>query len=125
MYTVPGSNKALNQQQGEITKIVIEPFSATPTLQETLDKMMSRMTQMKNTLSQIQANVPVPNLQYFQLPNLSSNPAVPQVAETIPNSLHFEQDQIFLHPGELLPEDVGDLDNQENFDSLFCHVGQI
>ena len=94
MYTVPGSNIALNQQQGEITKIVIEPFSATPTLQETLDKMMSRMTQMKNTLSQIQANVPVPNLQYFQLPNLSSNPAVPQVAETIPNSLHFEQDQI-------------------------------
>ena len=125
MYTVPGSNIALNQQQGEITKIVIEPFSATPTLQETLDKMMSRMTQMKNTLSQIQANVPVPNLQYFQLPNLSSNPDVPQVAETIPNSLHFEQDQIFLHPGELLPEDVGDLDNQENFDPLFCHVGQI
>ena len=36
--------------------------------------------------------------------------------QTIPNSVHFEQDQISLHPQELLPEHVGDLDNQENFD---------
>ena len=122
MYTVPGSNKALNQQQGEITKIVIEPFSATPTLQETLDKMMSRMTQIENTLYQMQANVPVPNLQYFQLPNLSSNPAVSPAAETIPNSVHFEQDQISLHPRELLSEHVGDLDNQENFYPSSCQV---
>ena len=74
------------------------------------------MTQMENTMSQMQANVPVPNLQYFQLPNLSSNPAVPPAAETIPNSVHFEQDQISLHPRELLPEHIGDLDNQENGD---------
>ena len=78
IYTVQVSNIALNQQQTEITKIVHEPLSATPTLQETLDKVMSRMTHMKNTLSQMQANVPVPNFQYFQLPNLSSNPAATQ-----------------------------------------------
>ena len=47
---------------------------------------------MENTTSQVQANVPVPNLQYFQLPNLSSKPAVLPEAETIPNSAHFEQD---------------------------------
>ena len=46
MYTVPVSNIALNQQQAEIAKIATEPFSATPTLQETLKTMMSRMTQM-------------------------------------------------------------------------------
>ena len=73
-------------------------------------------------MSQMKANVPVPNLQYFQLPSLSSNPAVPPAAETIPNSVHFEQDQISLHPRELLPEHVGDLDNQENFDPSSCQV---
>ena len=83
---------------------------------------MSRMTQMENTKSQMQANVPVPNLQYFQLPNLSSNSAVPSAAETTPNSVHFEQDQISLHPWELLPEHVGDLVNQENFDPSACQV---
>ena len=86
MYTVPVSNIALNQQQAETTKIATETFSAIPTLQETLNKMMSSMAQMENTLSQMQANVPVPNFQYFQLPSLSSNPAVPPAAETIPNS---------------------------------------
>ena len=98
MYTVTVSNIAVTQQQAEISQIAPEPLSATPTLQETLNKMMSRMTQMENTMSQMQANVPVPNLQYFQLPNLSSNPAVPPAAETIPNSVHFEQDQISLYP---------------------------
>ena len=111
MYTVSVSNITVNQHQAEITQIAPEPLSATPTFQKTLEKMMSRMTQMKNTISQMQANVPVPNLQYFQLPNLSSNPGVPPAAETIPNSVHFEQDQISLHPRELLPEHVGDLDN--------------
>ena len=122
MYTVLVSNIAVNQQQTEITQIAQEPSSATPTLQETLDKMMSRMTQIENTLHQMQANVPVPNLQYFQLPNLSSNPAVSPAAETIPNSVHFEQDQISLHPREFLPKHVGDLDNQENFDPSSCQV---
>ena len=70
----------------------------------------------------MQANVPVPNFQYFQLPNLSSIPTVPLAAETIPNSIHFEQDQISLHPRELLPEDVGYLDNHKNFDSSSCQV---
>ena len=118
---VPVQN-TVNQQQTEITQIAQEPSSATPTLQETLDKMMSRMTQMENTLYQMQANVPVPNLQYFQLPNLSSNPAVSPAAETIPNSVHFEQDQISLHPREFLPKHVGYLDNQENFDPSSCRV---
>ena len=89
MYTVPVSNIAVNQQQAEMTQIAPEPLSTTATLQETLDKTMSRMTQMENTISQMQANVSVPNLQYFQLPNFSSNPAVPPAAETIPNSVHF------------------------------------
>ena len=31
MYTVPVSNKAVNQQQAEITQIAPEPLSATPT----------------------------------------------------------------------------------------------
>ena len=116
MYTVPVAKIAVNQQQAEITQITPEPLSATTTLQETLDKMISRMTQMENTLSQMQADVPVPNLQYFQLPILPSNPAVPPAAETIPNSFHFEQGQILLDPRELLPEHVGDLDNQEKFE---------
>ena len=81
MYTVPVCNTAVNQQQAEITKITHEPLSATPNLQETLAKMTSRMT-----LSQMQANLHVPNLQHFENPNLSSTPAVPSVAETIPNS---------------------------------------
>ena len=88
--SVPISNIAVNQQQAEIPQIVPEPVSAAPTFQENLDKMMSRMTQMENIMSQMQANVPVPNLQYFQLPNLSSNPAVPPASETIRNSVHFE-----------------------------------
>ena len=70
MNTVPVSNIAVNQQQAEITQIAPEPLSATPTLQEILDKMMSRMTQMENTMSQMQANVFVPNLQYFNSPIL-------------------------------------------------------
>ena len=73
-------------------------------------------------MSQMKANVPVPNLQYFQLPSLSSNLAVLPAAENIPNSVHFEQDQISLHPRELLPEHVGDLDHQENFDLSSCQV---
>ena len=92
MYTVAVSNIAVNQQQAEITQIASEPLSTTPTLQETLNKMMSRMTQMENTMSQMQANVPVPNLQYFQLPNISSNPAAPPAVEIISNSVQFEQD---------------------------------
>ena len=84
--------------------------------------MGKNLDQLENTMSQIQANVPVPNLQYFKLPNLSSNPVVPPAAETVSNSVHFEQDQISLHPQELLPEDVGDLHNQENFDPSFCQV---
>ena len=71
MYTVPVFNVAVNHQQAEITQKAPEPFPVTPTLQETLCKMMSGMTQIKNILSQMQENVPVPNLQYFQLPNLS------------------------------------------------------
>ena len=84
--------------------------------------MMPRMTQMENTMSQMQVNGPVPNLQYFQFPNLSSNPAVPPAAKTIPNSVNFEQDQISLHPQELLPEHVGDLDDQENLNPSSCQV---
>ena len=55
MYTVPVSNVAINQQQAEITQIAPESLfvSATPTLQETLDKMMSRITQMKNIMCQM------------------------------------------------------------------------
>ena len=122
MYTVPVSNIAVNQQQAEITQIAPELLSETPTFQENLEKMMSRMTQMENNLSQVEVNVPVPNLQYFQLPNLSSNQAVPPAEETIPSSVRFEQDQISLHRRELLPEHVGDLDNQENFDLSSCQV---
>ena len=84
-------------------------------LQETPDKMMPRM-------SQIQENVPVPNLQYFQLSNPPSNSAVPPAAETILNAVHFKQVRICLHPRELLSEHVGDLDNQENFDPSSCQV---
>ena len=47
MYVVPVSNIALNQQQAEVTQIAPEPLSATPTLQETLKKMMPRMTEME------------------------------------------------------------------------------
>ena len=61
-------------------------------------------------------------MQYFQLPNLPSNPAVPPAAETIPNSFHFEQGQILQDPRELLPEHVGDLDNQEKFEPSSCQV---
>ena len=122
MYTVPVSNIAVNQQQAEITQIAPELLSETPTFQENLEKMMSRMTQMENNLSQVEVNVPVPNLQYFQLPNLSSNQAVPPAEETIPSSVRFEQDQISLHRRELLPEHVRDLDNQENFDLSSCQV---
>ena len=68
MYTVPVSNIALNQQQIGISKIATEPFSATPTLQETLDKMMPRMTKMENNLSLMQANVPVPICSTFNSP---------------------------------------------------------
>ena len=53
MYTVPVSNITVNQQQLEITQIAPKPLSATATLQETLDKMMSRMTQIENTFSQM------------------------------------------------------------------------
>ena len=53
MNTVPVSNITVNQQKVEITQITPEPLSATATLQETLDKMMSRMTQMENTFSQM------------------------------------------------------------------------
>ena len=53
MYTVPVSNITVNQQQVEITQIAPKPLSATATLQETLDKMMSRMTQIENTFSQM------------------------------------------------------------------------
>ena len=55
MYTVPVSNVAINQQQAEITQIAPESLfvSATPTLQETLDKMMSRITQMENIMCQV------------------------------------------------------------------------
>ena len=42
MYTVPLSNIVVNQQQAEIAQTP-EPLSATPTLQETLKKKMSRM----------------------------------------------------------------------------------
>ena len=70
----------------------------------------------------MKANVPVPNFQYFQLPNLSSNPAVSSAAEKIPNSAHLEQDQISLHPLELIPEQVGDLDNLKSFNLPSCQV---
>ena len=57
------SNIAVNQQQAEITKTTLERLSATPTLQENLDQIMSRITQMENTIVQTQANIPVLNLQ--------------------------------------------------------------
>ena len=72
MYTVPVSNIALNELKAEITKLAPESLSVTPALQETLDKMMPRMTKMEHTLFQMQANIPVPNFQYFQLPNLQT-----------------------------------------------------
>ena len=99
----------VDQQQTEITQIAPEPSSATPTLQETLNKMMSRITQMENTMLQIQANLL--KLQCFQLPNISSNPAIPSAAEIIS-----------LQARELLPEHAGDLDNPENFDPASCEV---
>ena len=68
MYTVPVSNIAVNQQQAEITQIAPEPLSATPTLRETLDKMMSRMTQMENTMSQMQAMYLYPSCSTFSSP---------------------------------------------------------
>ena len=43
MNTVLASNIAANQQQAEITQIATEHLSATPTLQDTLNKMKSRM----------------------------------------------------------------------------------
>ena len=58
LYTDLVPNMTVDQQQTEITQIAPEPSSATPTLQETLDKMMSRITQMENTMLQIQANLP-------------------------------------------------------------------
>ena len=64
----PAPNIAVNQQQAEITQIAPKPLSAIPMLHETLEKMMSKMTQIENTMSQMQVNVPVSNLQYFQLP---------------------------------------------------------
>ena len=54
MYTVLVSNIAVNQQQTEITQLAPQPLSATPTL--------------------MQANPPVSNLQYFQLPNFNQLP---------------------------------------------------
>ena len=59
LCTVPVSNIAVNQQQAEITQIVPQTFSATPTFQETPNKMMSKITQMENALSQMQANIPM------------------------------------------------------------------
>ena len=47
MYTVPVSNIAVTQPQAEITQIAPEPLSTTPTLEETLDKIMSRMTRIE------------------------------------------------------------------------------
>ena len=70
----------------------------------------------------MKANVPVPNFQYFQLPNLSSNPAVSSAAEKISNLAHLEQDQISLHPWELIPEHVEDLDNLKSFNLPSCQV---
>ena len=67
----------------------------------------------------MKANVPVPNFQYFQLPSHSSNPAVSSVAE---KSAHLEQDQISLHPWELIPEHVEDLDNLKSFNLPSCQV---
>ena len=43
MNTVLASNIAANQQQAKITQIAPEPLSATPTLQDTINKMKSRM----------------------------------------------------------------------------------
>ena len=60
MYRVPVFNVAVDHQQAEITQKAPEPFPVIPTLQETLYKMMSGMTQMENILSQMQENVPVP-----------------------------------------------------------------
>ena len=59
LRTVLVSNIAVNQQQAEITQIVPQTLSATPTFQETPNKMISKMTQMENALSQMQANIPV------------------------------------------------------------------
>ena len=94
MYTVPVPNLAVNQQQAEITQIAPEPLSATPTLQETLNIMMSKMTQIEDTMAQMQANVLEPNLNYFQLLNLSLNLAFPSAAETIPNSFHLSKTRL-------------------------------
>ena len=59
LRTVLVSNIAVNQQQAEITQIVPQTLSATPTFQETPNKMMSKITQTENALSQMQANIPV------------------------------------------------------------------
>ena len=47
MYRVPVFNVAVDHQQAEITQKAPEPFPVIPTLQETLYKMMSGMTQME------------------------------------------------------------------------------
>ena len=84
MYTVPVSNIAVNQQQGEIPQIVPEPMSATPTFQENLDKMMSRMTQMENIMSQMQANVPV------AISNICNSPIFLQTLLSLQQQRPFE-----------------------------------
>lgn len=122
MYTVPVCNIALNQQQAEIKKIVPERLSAAPTLQETLNKMMSRMAQMEITFSQMQANVSVPNFAVLSTAQSFFKPCCSLAEETISNSGNFKQDQISLHLRDLLPKDVGDLDNQGNFGPSSCQV---
>ena len=46
-----------NRQYIEITQIASEPLYVTPTFQKPLEKMMPRMTYMKNIMLKMQANV--------------------------------------------------------------------
>lgn len=116
--------------------ITVTNTAETPALQETLTKLMSRVNQMETAFVQMQTSATalnaVPNLypQYFQIPQipqipgLNVNPTVfPSSVETEQNSVHFEQDQISLHPQDLLPEHVEERPHEDS-ESSSCQTAE-
>ena len=77
----PAPNIAVNQQQAEITQIAPKPLSAIPMLHETLEKMMSKMTQIENTMSLVFSKCTCIQFAVLSTPQ--------SVFETIPNSVNF------------------------------------
>ena len=53
IFEVPVSNTPAIQQEAEITQIVPETLFATATLQEILDKIISRMMKIENNVSKM------------------------------------------------------------------------